>query len=284
VNEILSIFRKNSTERVHLTAVPDSGSRRIPDVSVSVIIPFSPTHTPRWYLEEAIESVEAQTVETTIHVIKDKEARGPAWARNQGLDRMDSRFVAFLDADDLWHPNKLERQLKRMDETGAGLCVEGSEKSTKEFVEGLLVGSLESLTSSILLDIKQVDIRFEENLERFEDHLFMIESAIISGVCFHSDIVTIRKHEGGLSDETTPKMIHTSQLKIAKIIEQRIPEANQYLPEIYMQAHYGLGRQCQIKGNYRDAIPHLLDALRARPHYKPLAVLVITLWNLIWDF
>jgi len=40
---------------------------------------------------------------------------GPATARNQGLSAASGEFVAFLDADDLWHPEKLERQMARFD-------------------------------------------------------------------------------------------------------------------------------------------------------------------------
>jgi glycosyltransferase involved in cell wall biosynthesis len=37
--------------------------------------------------------------------------RGPAGARNEALRRARGRFIAFLDADDVWLPRKLERQV-----------------------------------------------------------------------------------------------------------------------------------------------------------------------------
>lgn len=38
---------------------------------------------------------------------------GPAKARNRGLSEASADFIAFLDADDLWHPEKLDRQSAR---------------------------------------------------------------------------------------------------------------------------------------------------------------------------
>jgi teichuronic acid biosynthesis glycosyltransferase TuaG len=43
---------------------------------------------------------------------------GPAQARNAGLREASGRFVAFHDVDDLWHSEKLQRQVEFMEQSG----------------------------------------------------------------------------------------------------------------------------------------------------------------------
>jgi glycosyltransferase involved in cell wall biosynthesis len=44
-------------------------------------------------------------------VLVNQENLGQAGARNSGLARATGDFIAFLDADDVWHPDKLEKQI-----------------------------------------------------------------------------------------------------------------------------------------------------------------------------
>lgn len=50
-----------------------------------------------------------------IRVIRRKRNRGLAAARNRGVDRANGRYVAFLDADDLWLPGRLAKTVAALE-------------------------------------------------------------------------------------------------------------------------------------------------------------------------
>lgn len=67
--------------------------------------------------KKAIESVKEEYEELLpINVITLSSNRGPSAARNSGWDAATQPYIAFLDADDSWHPQKIELQYKWMKE------------------------------------------------------------------------------------------------------------------------------------------------------------------------
>lgn len=63
-----------------------------------------------------------------IHYVRMEKNGGPAAARNVGLRQAQGRYIAFLDSDDLWKKEKLEKQIAFMESTGALFCATGYEQ------------------------------------------------------------------------------------------------------------------------------------------------------------
>jgi len=94
-----------------------------------------PVYNGERYLREALDSILAQTYPVLEIIVVDdgssdgtadvvrsysdsvrylwQPRNGPAAARNLGSGAVQGEFVAFLDADDRWHPEKLMRQMAR---------------------------------------------------------------------------------------------------------------------------------------------------------------------------
>jgi teichuronic acid biosynthesis glycosyltransferase TuaG len=105
----------------------------------------------------------------SIRIIPNADKKGAAGARNTGIDEAKGEYIAFIDADDKWLGDKLEKQMKLMKETGAAFSFTGYEYADENCIGmgktakvPVRIGYREALknttifTSTVILDMKKL--------------------------------------------------------------------------------------------------------------------------------
>ncbi len=112
---------------------------------VSIIMP---AYNSERYIEEAIHSIQSQTFDNfelivvddcssdstcdiveqmaqsdkRISLLRNEKNSGTACSRNRALDSCRGDYIAFLDSDDVWHPDKLASQIERLRSESADIA------------------------------------------------------------------------------------------------------------------------------------------------------------------
>ena len=184
-------------------------------VPVSVVIPcYRCART----VERAVASVGGQTVQPLELILVDdgntdetrnamlalRDRHAPGWiklvslaknvgaasARNAGWEEASGRFVAFLDADDSWHPRKIELQYQFMLSrpevavSGHGHAQLGQDtafprlgKAVFHVLPDFYVLLKNPFITPSFMVRRDLEIRFLDGRRHMEDHLFLMQVA-----------------------------------------------------------------------------------------------------------
>ncbi|MFC6955394.1 glycosyltransferase family 2 protein [Halorubellus litoreus] len=293
--------------------------------TVTAIIP---TYNRADALPRAIESVLAQTHDDVEAVVVDdastddtqlileryadddrvrtfthRENKGGNAARNTALEHATGDYVALLDSDDEWHPEKVERQLDRLDELGdeyvAAYCdwayeLDGTSGSAKQAISGvlshfqsnapdeggaddllepILADDLHTAAGSTLLverDVAEAAGGFDESLDRFQDTDFLIRVVLEGKLAYADDVLMTRFDTGSPSADTyaeaNEQLLEKYDDEIAPLVTEGVDVRGQRA--LFVAKHY------LAEGRFGQGSRHLRNAAVAGPQLPGLAAVV----------
>lgn len=154
-----------------------------------------------------------------IKVIKNKSNIGAGLSRNVGIDQSKGVYLAFLDADDLWHKNKLFTQIKFMRKKNIeishtsyeiiddDLVIRGTRQAKPMNYKKLIKSCDIGLSTVIIKKSLIKNLRFP-NLKTKEDYVLWLEIAK-NGKIIHAlntKLTQWRKSNNSLSSSVVRKL------------------------------------------------------------------------------
>jgi teichuronic acid biosynthesis glycosyltransferase TuaG len=204
------------------------------DILVSII---TPVFNSEKYIGETIKSVLSQTyknwemlivddcskdntaviinkfIDPRIKYFKLENNSGAAVARNKALEMSRGKYIAFLDADDMWKPYKLEKQLNFMVEnkigfsfTGYEILRENENKVIKvplllnysQFMKNTIIGTLTvMLNTSLVGKVRLVNVKKDHDSMTWAK--LLREGHLAYGL--NESLAYYRKVEGSISND-----------------------------------------------------------------------------------
>lgn len=208
-------------------------------MSVSII---TPTFNSERFIAETILSVQAQTYKDWEMIIVDdcstdrtaeivasfqeKDSRirylynstnkGSAFSRNLALQEAKGKWIAFLDSDDLWHPEKIEKQIEFMTRNDIHFSYTNYceiDESSKEI--GVLISGPEVITNklmraycwpgclTVMYDAEFLGLMQTAEIKINEEYALWIKiSSVANCHLLDENLAKYRRHNNSLTDKS----------------------------------------------------------------------------------
>ncbi|WP_298037158.1 glycosyltransferase family 2 protein [uncultured Desulfuromonas sp.] len=213
-------------------------------LKVSVVVP---SYNSGKYIKKCLVSVLKQTIQdfeivvvddcskddtvsvvqglkdSRIKIFKNEENRGPSYSRNKAIENSCGEWIAFLDSDDWFSPQRLEKLLSLGEETGAEIVADdifliedneekpwGTNLSQQNFkkIESIDVVKYVGMDCGVQPMIKaeflrENKIRFDESYKNGEDFLLLVNCLLLKARFFITTdpYYYYRKRRGSLTTE-----------------------------------------------------------------------------------
>lgn len=281
---------------------------------VSVVLP---TYGRNEFLREAIDSVLSQTYEnielfvvddgsptpvterlpeiptnrlTFVTFVRHNENRGANVARNTGIRAASGKYIAFLDDDDWWAEEKIERQVESLETTGPeyGFVYTGKhtesydgETVTRPTTEGdvleeLLAGKSFGQFSSVMIEAALIEKAGlpDERFPCWQDREWFLRLA--QHTKFKSIPETLTYRRVGHTDRITRQFEKRRDIAYPLFVEKHYPLAREhglFLARTFLASlRMNLGRSAIRAGKYTEARKYFLLAFLANPAYGSICI------------
>lgn len=275
------------------------------DARVSVIIP---NYNYGRFIREAIESVLAQTLQPVEIIVVDDGSTddsvqivnsfgervkliqqsngGVGKARNTGVNNTTGDLLAFLDADDIWFPNKLEKQVElfqnqpNLDYVSCGMReFDVNGKTIGEYIpltehwniEGILLFNQPIVASGSAIVVKKEAFKkvggFDErgDLHPSEDWDFVRRVSEVCSIGAVADILVNYRNHGNNGHLKIPRFEHAMTLAFEKAFKNKQSNIQNVKRQSYGNLHKILAGSYFKTRQYKQFIKHSMKSFWMTP-------------------
>lgn len=222
------------------------------------------------------ESILKNINDNRIRYIKYNKRRGANYARNTGIKVANADYIAFQDSDDIWYPNKLEKQVSCMQHSPSNVAIIYSafwriENEQKEYISSNVIGMDQNFlfiallkenfitTPTLLIKkecFKKVGL-FDENLPRFQDWELVIRLSKL----YHFNYINEATINSYVQLDSISLNNKAQTIALEMIVKKHLLDFLKY-KKLLISHYETIGIGFYLEGNTKKANFYLMKAYR----------------------